>query len=64
MADEVDRADELAEELLKRTIAYTVSRPPEVEPNGKCYNCGAKVKRSMRWCDADCREDWAKRTKK
>ncbi len=27
---------------------------------GHCYWCGEPLKSPLRWCDADCRDDWEK----
>jgi len=29
---------------------------------GACHNCDAAVPNGHRFCDADCRDDWEKRT--
>lgn len=56
--DQIDRANDIAD--LERTIALrnAAATAPAAEPTGACLNCGAKLKRGRRWCDAECREDW------
>jgi len=58
MADIIDDAQEREEELRARALQF---RKPEGPPAcGYCYNCGEALGQGVRWCDADCREDWEK----
>jgi hypothetical protein len=61
VADEIDRANDQAEELLKRAILHASQVKYDVEPNGKCHNCLARVPKGRRFCDKDCSDDYTKR---
>lgn len=56
MADEVD----ITAERLEREMALMLRRRAEAgpEPTGHCLWCGARLRRPLRWCDAECRDDW------
>jgi len=56
VADEAD----LAAEHLAREMALMLRRRAEAgpEPVGHCLWCGARLRRPLRWCDADCRDAW------
>lgn len=57
--DEVDRAQvEIEHALLGRLAA--ARETSSVTSTGKCLNCGHPLPRRMRWCDAGCRDDWAR----
>jgi len=57
--DEVDRAQvEIEHALLGRMAA--AREYSTVAATGKCLNCGQPLSRKMRWCDAGCRDDWAR----
>ncbi len=58
MADEIDKANERAEEILED--ALKVRRPEGPPACGYCYNCSEFVGPEERWCDSDCRDDWEK----
>lgn len=38
--------------------ALTERKPEGPLPCGRCFNCNEPVAAGVRWCDADCREDW------
>lgn len=57
--DQSDRATAMEE--LRRRAALSVRRPSGPPAIGECYNCGERLHGDMRWCDANCREDWEKR---
>jgi hypothetical protein len=48
-----------AEDRLRKK--YTKKPALEAEVTGECLNCYEPVGFSMRWCDKDCQDDWAKR---
>lgn len=54
--DEVD----LTAERLAREMEAILKRRAEAgpAPTGFCLWCGAKLAHPLRWCDADCRDDW------
>lgn len=57
MADEIDIANERAE--LFRQQSLKNRKPEGPKPTGNCLACGAiLLMNGMRWCDADCRDDW------
>lgn len=62
MADIADKAQ--AQEEMTRQLELIVKRREGPKWTGYCMNCGADVERPYRWCDGDCREDWAKREDK
>ena len=57
MPDILDTASEV-EELHRRAALANVARAPAIAATGSCLNCGDQVGTGMRWCDADCRDDW------
>lgn len=57
--DEVDRAQvEIEHALLDRMAA--VRGRMEAQAVGVCLNCGEPLRQGVRWCDAGCRDDWAR----
>jgi len=59
--DDADLSDLKQEELLRRQIAYTMTKKPELPATGECYNCEEELPPGARFCDSDCRDDWEKR---
>ncbi|TCS70754.1 hypothetical protein EDC61_11481 [Sulfuritortus calidifontis] len=57
MADEADRAQDVIDLLLGAAI-QGAKKPGGPPPTGSCLNCGEPLKPGLRWCDADCRDDW------
>lgn len=56
MADDIDRAQERDVLLLE---AQLMARKPEgPSPTGQCLSCEEIIPHPMRWCDADCRDDY------
>lgn len=53
--DEIDMT-----QAREESIAHLVQRrrPEGPPPCGQCYSCGEPLAGTMRWCNADCREDW------
>jgi len=62
MSDEADMAER--QEEMGRQAALLVRRREAPKWSGNCMNCGELIAHPLRWCDADCREDWAKREDK
>lgn len=60
MADEVDKANDMQEIILAMNIKAN-SRPLVIITTGKCLWCDEDVGSGMRWCDANCRDDWEKK---
>jgi hypothetical protein len=57
--DIADSAEQHEEK--SRQIALQQRRKSGPEFTGHCANCGDDVGPMMRWCDADCRDDWERR---
>lgn len=58
VADEIDKTVDRDE--LERPARIAASRRPEGPvANGSCHYCGERIPEPMRWCDADCRNEWA-----
>lgn len=54
--DQMDRA--AAMEELRRRAALTVRKPEAATATGFCFNCDARLRAGLRWCDVACRDDW------
>lgn len=59
--DDADRADAIQTEMLQRRIANSSQSRPDIPYAGECYNCLEPLNPPLRFCDADCRDDYAKR---
>lgn len=55
MADEIDRANEMAELNLAASLSV---RRSSLSPCGHCYYCDEPVRVGVLFCTADCRDDW------
>lgn len=62
MSDVIDQANERAEQFLNHSI-HSVKKPSVPEATGECFNCGDIILNDVRWCDADCRNDWELRNR-
>jgi hypothetical protein len=62
MADVIDDANERADVFLRESLAWR-RQEATAEPTGACLNCEAPVTLPLRWCDGDCRDDWAARNR-
>lgn len=60
MADLVDQAQKQEEVILDLTLA-NLRKTGGPRATGACLNCDEPLALGERWCDADCRADWAKR---
>lgn len=60
MADEADRANDQMEEILKRSIAYTIMKKQMIKATGVCLNCGEPLDQERRFCNHACMIDWSK----
>ena len=56
IADNAEHQEELA-----RQAALVARKRVGPRPTGRCLNCGELIEMPLRWCDAECREDWVKR---
>ena len=54
MADEIDIANDRAQEILDERLRYRHRPGPKAV--GHCLCCGAPCRN--RWCGADCRNEW------
>ena len=54
MADEIDIANERAQEILDEALAKRYPNGPK--GSGVCLWCAAVC--ADRWCDVECRDDW------
>lgn len=60
MADNIDRANEITEQLQERQIKAARANTSVADATGYCLNCGEDLSDSRRWCDSSCRDDWEK----
>ncbi|WP_274585342.1 hypothetical protein V9W64_10550 [Neisseria leonii] len=65
MTDELDLASE-REELMRQSALYRQSKAAvrEAEPTGSCLYCEEPLSDGLRWCNADCRDDWERERKR
>jgi hypothetical protein len=57
-ADIVDRACELEQRLTHAYIEHARNRANEVEAGGACNYCDEPIAPALKFCDAQCRDDW------
>jgi hypothetical protein len=64
-ADESDRASAIESAAIDIGIeaARIKAAKPEFEAVGACLNCGEKLEDGLRFCDADCRDDFILRNR-
>lgn len=60
MADDCDKASEIAERHLRAALATQLSKGrQEARPaTGLCPSCGGKPPKKARFCGAECRDDF------
>lgn len=46
-----------------RELALAIRRPVGPDAVGCCRNCCEPLPAGLRWCDADCRDDWERSRK-
>lgn len=63
MADEIDRAQTHIEMMAEENIRAS-KKPEGPRPTGYCLHCDEPVAEGHRWCDTECRDDWAKGVRK
>lgn len=63
MADTLDQAQAVAE-LHMNVAMRNRPQPPAIAEIGFCLNCETPVPAGRRWCDADCRDDWQRATRR
>lgn len=54
-----DEAAQLTEQFFT-DIALLGRKPDGPQATGRCLCCGKPLANGVRWCDADCRDDWEK----
>lgn len=54
--DDTDRATVREEQA--RADALRERRPQGPEATGLCLNCERPLAAGLRWCDAECRDEW------
>ena len=58
IVDQAQDAEALFMDLARKAIALAA---PVLPANGVCYNCRAPLDPGLRFCDADCRDDYGVR---
>lgn len=65
MADEIDKANELAElELISSLNKHQNKQINSPQATGECLYCYAELPDGQRWCDMECRDEWERETKR
>jgi hypothetical protein len=59
--DEIDRANDRAQQFLDHSLATAAKAATLPAANGHCLNCEEVVADAERFCDCDCRDDWQHR---
>lgn len=59
MADIIDNANDAADVFFRSALSSKAKEGPPA--TGYCHNCEEKIEFPNRWCDEDCRADWARR---
>lgn len=60
MTDNVDRANEITEQMQAWQIKKARANTSVANATGYCLNCGEILNGERRWCDVSCRDDWEK----
>jgi len=55
MADEAERAAELEELHRQNALRH---RKPELKPKGRCHYCDETLPEGLKFCDAECRDEY------
>lgn len=61
MSDKADYAEEITEAARNAAIAAARKSKPQLPCKGACYNCDEPLGEGLRFCDADCRDDFVQR---
>ena len=61
MADEIDIANDRAQQDLDAALARARCHEPPLTPTGRCYNCNEPVLAVALFCDSYCRDDYEHR---
>ena len=63
MSDLADSADAIINVQHEVSLYQSRRFVPIGTATGFCWQCGESVSDGMRWCDADCRDDWERDNK-
>ena len=55
--DAIDQAQDEIEVAILESLSKRRA-DPEAKATGRCLNCDAPVAPGLRWCDAECRDEW------
>jgi hypothetical protein len=58
--DICDQADQANEMILKAQLQHRHRDIPEAIATGECLFCAEPLPPNVRWCGAECRDDWEK----
>jgi hypothetical protein len=58
MADDVDLAQIVSDMYIKIGLQNSKTAPPVAIATGECLFCEAHLPPGVRWCGAECRDDW------
>jgi hypothetical protein len=61
MADEIDIANDRAQQDLDLALSCARRHEPALPPTGWCYNCAELLNDDRLFCDRDCRDDYEHR---
>jgi hypothetical protein len=56
--DEMDRVQDAVDEMRAYFIESVRAHRPTLPPTGECFYCGKPLGGGLRWCDAECRDEW------
>jgi hypothetical protein len=56
--DAIDQAQDEIEVAILESLSKRRATPA-AGPTGRCLNCDAPVAGTLRWCDAECRDEWS-----
>lgn len=56
--DDLDRASEREQQARDSAISSAMNKPPEAIAIGRCLDCDEPLSNDLRWCDANCRDNW------
>lgn len=61
MADDIDKANDCAQQFLDQALTAARRHEPALIPVGFCYNCNEPVAKAALFCDRYCRDDYERR---
>lgn len=63
MADDIDNANDCAQQFLDQALAAARHGDLGPFPTGFCHNCNAPGPLATLFCDRDCRDDYERRVR-